>query len=385
GDRPGDAAGRRAGDGAAQRQRGGRADPGPGRAGPAAPAGPAVDAAPGGGHAGRPGPPAHRRDPAPGRGGRAGGRAAAVQPADRGARRHRPGDVREGEGDDGGGGVPAVPADPAVDRAQRRLAGRPGRGLPRALPVLLPRRVADRPAGHPRVRRPRRHPGQPRPVRRHGPPPAGGGDDVRGLLLHRPARAGAPDRVVGPGGVVLRGVGRAGAAALDDEVRRRGVVRGPGARRAHPGPAQRERRPGQHPLRGRHRDRGGPAGRAAHAGPGRLPGRAHHRADHADAVLAGRVRRAAGRCRRRRGRGARPGPHRRADHPPVHAGIEGRAAGLVPADQAGDGRGDPVPQARPLRRGEVRLPEGDDGRAARLVHPGDRRAAARLPHPLLDL
>ena len=61
---------------------------------------------------------------------------------------------------------PPSQAEAAADPAERRLAGRPGRGLPGPLPVLLPRRLADRPAGDPGVRRPRRDPRRPGRLRR---------------------------------------------------------------------------------------------------------------------------------------------------------------------------------------------------------------------------
>jgi spore photoproduct lyase len=80
-----------------------------------------------------------------------------------------------------------------------------------------------------------------------------------------------------------------------------------------------------------------------------------------------------------------PRPHRRAHHPPLHARQQGGAARLVPAHQARDGRGLPHPEARQVRRGEVRLPQGAHARAARLVRADARRAPARLPRPLLDL
>ncbi|MEJ7707363.1 MAG: spore photoproduct lyase family protein [Nocardioidaceae bacterium] len=65
---------------------------------------------------------------------------------------------------------------------------------------------------------------------------------------------------------------------------------------------------------------------------------------------------AAGRrgCRHRRR--ARPRPHRRDHHPPLHSRQQGRAAGVVPEDQARDGRGPAEPEAEQVRRGEVRLP-----------------------------
>ena len=48
------------------------------------------------------------------------------------------------------------------------------------------------------------------------------GHHLRGVLLHRPARPGAPDRQLAAGGAALRRLGRAGAVALDHQVRRRG-------------------------------------------------------------------------------------------------------------------------------------------------------------------
>ena len=60
--------------------------------------------------------------------------------------------------DGGAADQAAAPADPALGR----LALRPRGGLPGPLPVLLPRGLASGTAGDPRLRQPRRDPGQPR-------------------------------------------------------------------------------------------------------------------------------------------------------------------------------------------------------------------------------
>jgi hypothetical protein len=46
---------------------------------------------------------------------------------------------------------------------------------------------------------------------------------------------------------------------------------------------------------------------------------------------------------------------------------------------------DAHPQARKVRRGQIRLPGGRHGSAARLVRVGDRLPAAGLPNPVLDV
>ena len=78
------------------------------------------------------------------------------------------------------------------------------RGCPGPLPVLLPGRFAERPAGHPGLRQSRRRPGRHRhprrprarsPVRRVAR--GSRGHDLRAVLLHRPARARAPHRLAG--------------------------------------------------------------------------------------------------------------------------------------------------------------------------------------------
>ena len=199
------------------------------------------------------------------------------------ARRRRARDLRPSQGDPRGRRQPAVEAQAAADPAQRRLACRPRRGLPGALPVLLPRRVAGRAAGHAGLRRPRRDPRRARRVRRqrarhlrHRRPRARG-DDVRGLVLHRPA--GHRSRTSGP----------TTSPAPCSCGRRRSSAHGPCSTcrtAGAPGSGRRSTRR-RRAVRGRHRPRRGPPGRARRPRPRRLPGGAHDRADHADRRLAG--------------------------------------------------------------------------------------------------
>ncbi len=216
------------------------------------------------------------------------------EPADRRPRRRRAADVRAGEGDAGARGQPAVSRrrlQPIAPSADWRV--RPGRGLPGALPVLLPRRLAVRPAGHPGLRRPGRDPGRAGAVRRRGhrPPPPRGGHDLRGVLLHRPAGAGAPHRALAAGGRALRRLGRRRCSCAG---RPSTTTSGPFVGLPHAGRTRVRfsvnALAGDHPRGGRHGPARGPRRGAAPAGPGRLPGRADDRADHAGAGLARALR-----------------------------------------------------------------------------------------------
>ena len=236
-------------------------------------------------------------------------RRAVRRPAAVAARRGRPRRLRTGQAHARRRRGTAEQAPTAADPAERRLADRPRRGLPGALPVLLSGRLAVAARRSPGCTRtfPRSSPRWTSSVG-HGTVTSGlagargGGHHVRGLLLHRPARARTPHRVAvdddrprrhprlaGPGG-----------AAVHHEVRRRRTPARPAARRPHPGPGLGQRRRGRQPLRRRH---GPPA--ATHLGapgarPRRLPGGPDHRPDHAGARLARRLRIAAARRRRRR-------------------------------------------------------------------------------------
>jgi hypothetical protein len=172
----------------------------------------------------------HRRDHPPLRG-RRGHRhlGAEEQRIDRAARGDRARDVRPGQDDPGRGRGAPERAQAAAHPAQRGLADRPGPRLPGPLPVLLPRRLAQRSPGHPGVRQPRRGAGGDRDARRlrshhqrHGRTGTRG-DDLRAVLLHRPVGHRARDRLAGdrhlPGR--RRGVRRPGLAALHHQVRRR--------------------------------------------------------------------------------------------------------------------------------------------------------------------
>ena len=155
---------------------------------------------------------------------------------------------------------------------------------------------------------------------------------------------------------------------------------------AYPGAAERQLPPGNHPGGGgRHQPPEGPAPRAAPPRPGRPPGRRHHRADHRGTRTGITITASCWTASPTRSATCRPRPDRRADHSPVHPGQQGGTAGLVPPHETGDGPGLAQPQAWQIRRGEVRLPGRHGGRAAVLVPRRDRRAAAVLPHPLLDM
>ena len=62
-------------------------------------------------------------------------------------------------------------------------------------------------------------------------------------------------------------------------------------------------------------------------------------------------------------------PQRRTYHPPFHADLEGGAERLVPGERPGDGRAGKGAKADQVRRREVGLPEGGDGRDARVLRP----------------
>ena len=257
----------------------------------------------GGGARGRP----RRRDRAPAR-----------RPPDRAAR-HLP----RRQDHDGPGHRLAQPPPPAADPALRRLALRPGRRLPGALPILLPRRLPRRPADRPRLRQPAGGAGRTGaragaggcdlPLRR----PCRGGHHLRMFLLHRPPGARAPDRRARHLHPPFRRLGRRRAAPLHHQVRRRGAAAGAAPWRPHPHPLLTERG-GRRAARGRRPPHGRPPARPAADGARRLQGRPDDRPHPAPAGLAGGLRPAPGGRGPGAGRRRRPGSHGRTDHPPLH-------------------------------------------------------------------
>ena len=135
---------------------------------------------------------------------------------------------------------PAVAATAAADLAERRLAGRPGRGLSCALPVLLRRRLAVRAPGHPRLRQPRRHPGRTERLRRargevtSRSAPRARGHHLRGVLLHRPARARTPHGLLGAAIAHFGAWGRRRSSCAGPPSSTTSTVRRAAARGAHP-------------------------------------------------------------------------------------------------------------------------------------------------------
>ncbi|CAA9467092.1 MAG: Spore photoproduct lyase, partial [uncultured Solirubrobacteraceae bacterium] len=350
----------------------------------------AVDAQASHGHAGRPGArprpgdrralrrPGHRGAGAPG------------QPADGAARAGRARDLPALQDDAGGGGRPAERDEAPAHPAERGLLLPPGPRLPRALPVLLPGRLAARPAGDAGLRERRRGPGGHARVRGPGdgdeplPRARRRGDDVRGLLLHRPAGDRAPDGLARAVDRALRHP-RRGRAALHHEVRRRVGPDGAAPRRPHAGALLGQRAVGGAEVRGRHGQRPGAAGGDARARAGGLSRRADDRADHALRGMARGLRGAAGPGGRgaRRDRGRRPDG--RAHHPPLHRGVQGGPQGLVSRDEARDGRGGSGAQAHEVRRAQVRLSAPGHEGARGVVRRRDPGPAARRADPLLHV
>ena len=179
--------------------------------------------------------------------------------AARGPARSRRHGLCRGQGDAGGGRRAARQAALPADRAVGRLAGRLSRGMPGALQLLLPRGVAQGAAGHPRLRQLARDHRRPAGLRRAGDGDLtlggarGRGDDVRGVVLYRPARHRASDRLAVGARRPLRGMGCRRPAALHDQVRRRRAAAG-GGRQRWPDAGALLAQPGRHrPVRGRHR------------------------------------------------------------------------------------------------------------------------------------
>ena len=281
-------------------------------------------------------------------------------------RRHRPGDVRSGQVDAGCGRRAAQRAEAASHPAQRGLAHRPGRGLPGALPVLLPRRLAHRAADDPRLRQPRRRPRRDRRARRPG---NGHQRHARraheGTTFERPATPIRSRSSTSPARWPPRS--RPSAAdsaapvqpALHHQVRRRrdaasgsttrGRTRVRFSRQRRPVAGRFEGGTATMPQRvcrrcGRWRSAGYPVGLTiAPVMP--VDGLAGRRtAQLLDDVAAARRR------------GAGPGPDRRAITHRFTPGSKEVLLGLVPAHPAGDGRGRPHPEALQVRRRQVRLP-----------------------------
>ena len=156
---------------------------------------------------------------------------------------------------------------PAADPAQRRLAHRPRPRLPRALPVLLPRRLAGRAADHPRLRQPRRGPR----ADRHATPATArvtSGTAARGHegttfelscytdplgIEHLTGSLAAPSQRVGTGAY---GDDVSCASPRSSTTSSRCSR---SARRPDPGPLLGQRRTGRRPVRRRHRPAARPA------------------------------------------------------------------------------------------------------------------------------
>ena len=345
--------------------------------------------------------PAHRRDPAPGRGRRSRRRRVPPRrPDHRSAGRRRARHLRPRQGDAGRRRQPAVEAEAAADPAQRRLAGRPRRGLPGALPVLLSRRLAGRAARDPGLRRldeilagldayvgsghvttgtdARGHEGTTFEASCYTDPL--GIEHLTGSLAATIAHVGTHE-FAGP--VQLRATTK-----FDDVAPLLDLPHGGRTRiRASVNSASAARfEGGTDPVAVRLAGLG-------RARPRRLPGGAHHRADHADRRLAGGVRRAARRGGRRARRRSRARPDRRVHHPPLHPDQQAGAGGLVPAHEAGDGPGRPHAQVRQVRpnRSSTPVPAADFDTVAgcalvfRRRAPDRDRLARSAPHPLPDV
>ena len=150
------------------------------------------------------------------------------------------------------------------------------------------------------------------------------------------------------------------------------------ARRPHAAAVLGQRRVGRPAVRGRHRAGARPHRRAGRGRRGRLPGRAHHRADHAGAGW----REEYGALLDAVARRALPAGADLTVECITHRFTPGSKETLLDwyprtklemdEDAADD-------EARQVRRGQARLPEGDDDRAARLVRDRRRRPPARRP------
>ncbi len=116
------------------------------------------------------------------------GREVERQPCDGPARRHRTRHLPYRQVDAGRRQRARWSIQTAADSAVCRLPVSPGPRLPGALPILLPRRIAERPADDARLRQPAADLGQHDAFRAPRRP-----DFVRSQLLHRSARARAPD------------------------------------------------------------------------------------------------------------------------------------------------------------------------------------------------